>query len=83
MKTVDHKCPSCNASINYNPKSKNWVCEYCGSKFTLEQLEANEKNFESTSVKDSKELNEKAKEIKHILLISIFKIIIEDLDNEK
>ena len=27
--------------------------------------------------------NEKAKEIKHILLISIFKIIIEDLDNEK
>ena len=63
MKTVDHKCPSCNASINYNPKEKNWVCEYCGSKFTLEQLEANEKNFESTSVKDSKELKkENAKE---------------------
>lgn len=64
MKTVDHKCPSCNASINYNPKSKNWVCEYCGSKFTLEELEANERNFESTSVKDSKELkkNKKGKE---------------------
>ena len=59
MKTVDHKCPSCNASINYNPKEKNWVCEYCGSKFTLEQLEANEKNFEKTDVKNSKELNEK------------------------
>ena len=62
MKTVDHKCPSCNASINYNPKSKNWVCEYCGSKFTLEQLEANEKNFESTSVKDSKELKKESEE---------------------
>ena len=62
MKTVDHKCPSCNASINYNPKSKNWVCEYCGSKFTLEQLEANEKNFESTSVKDSKELKKEPEE---------------------
>ena len=64
MKTVDHKCPSCNASINYNPKEKNWVCEYCGSKFTLEELEANEKNFETTSVKDSKELkkNKKANE---------------------
>ncbi len=65
MKTVDHKCPSCNASINYNPKEKNWVCEYCGSKFTLEQLEANEENFEKTSVKDSKELKkEKEKDKK-------------------
>ena len=35
MKTVDHKCPSCNASINYNPKEKNWVCEYCGSVYVL------------------------------------------------
>ena len=60
MKTVDHKCPSCNASINYNPKEKNWVCEYCGSKFTLEQLEENEKNFKETNVNNSKELkNEK------------------------
>ena len=56
MKTVDNKCNSCNASINYNPKDKNWVCEYCGTKFTLEQLEANEKNFESTKVNDSKVL---------------------------
>ena len=58
MKTVDHKCPSCNASINYNPKDKNWVCEYCGSKFTLEELKANEENFEHTKVNDSKELKE-------------------------
>ena len=62
MKTVDHKCPSCNASINYNPKEKNWVCEYCGSKFTLEELKANEKNFESTSVNESKELKKNKKE---------------------
>ena len=62
MKTVDHKCPNCNASINYNPKEKNWVCEYCGSKFTLEELKANEKNFESTSVNESKELKKNKKE---------------------
>ena len=61
MKTVDHKCPSCNASINYNPKEKNWVCEYCGSKFTLEQLEENEKNFKETNVNNSKELKEEKK----------------------
>lgn len=63
MKTVDHKCPNCNASINYNPKDKNWVCEYCGSKFTLEELKANETNFEKTSVKDSKELKEETVEM--------------------
>jgi len=58
MKTVDHKCPSCNASINYNPKTKNWVCEYCGGKFTLEELKANEENFKHTKISDSKELKE-------------------------
>lgn len=58
MKTVDHKCPSCNASINYNPKTKNWVCEYCGGKFTLEELKANEENFKHTKINDSKELKE-------------------------
>lgn len=62
MKTVDHKCPSCNASINYNPKEKNWVCEYCGSKFTLEELKANEENFKHTNVNDSKELKDKEEE---------------------
>ena len=61
MKTVDHKCPSCNASIKYNPKDKNWVCEYCGSKFTLEQLEENEKNFKDTSVNESRELKDRKK----------------------
>lgn len=59
MKTVDHKCPSCNASIKYNPKNKNWVCEYCGSKFTLDELKENEENFKKTSVSDSKELKNK------------------------
>lgn len=65
MEAVDHKCPNCFASLNYNPKGKNWVCEYCGSKFTLEQLEENEKRFESNDVKNSVELkteNEKQTE---------------------
>ena len=63
MKTVDHKCPNCNASINYNPKDKNWVCEYCGSKFTLEELTANEENFQKTNVNNSKELKRNEKKL--------------------
>ena len=61
MKTVDHKCPNCNASIKYNPKDKNWVCEYCGGKFSLKELEENEANFQKTNVNNSKELNKNTK----------------------
>lgn len=57
MKTVDHKCPNCNANIKYSPKDKNWKCEYCGGVFTKEQLEENEKKFEKTKV-DKKKDNE-------------------------
>lgn len=54
MKTVDHKCPSCNASLKYNPKSKGWKCEYCGGTFTLNDLKKNEEKFEKEEVKVSK-----------------------------
>lgn len=68
MKTVNHKCPNCDANLNYNPKNKNWVCDYCGSKFTLDELKANEANYKSTSVAKSEELkkdnsNKKQQEI--------------------
>lgn len=37
--TLDHKCPSCNATLKFNPHGQNWLCEYCGSEFNLEDLE--------------------------------------------
>lgn len=72
MKTVDHKCPNCNASINYNPKDKNWVCEYCGGKFTLEELKNNEENFNKTNVNDSKELKKDKKENEDIQEMDVY-----------
>lgn len=36
--TLDHKCPSCNAVLKFNPHSQNWICEYCRNTFNLEQL---------------------------------------------
>lgn len=41
--TLDHKCPSCNAVLKFNPHGQNWVCEYCKNKYTIEQLEEYEK----------------------------------------
>lgn len=63
MKSVNHKCPSCNASLKYDPKTKGWKCEYCGGSFTLEDLKHNEENFENTEVEnkdndDSVEMDE-------------------------
>lgn len=39
MEVLDNKCPSCGAKITFNPKNQKWDCEYCGSKFTLEEMQ--------------------------------------------
>ncbi len=57
-KTLGTKCPACNASIKFNPKSNKWKCEYCGSEFSLEEME------KVTSGSASKENNKKNKEQK-------------------
>lgn len=38
MDVLDNKCPACGAKITFNPKNQMWDCEYCGSKFSLEQM---------------------------------------------
>lgn len=38
MDVLDNKCPACGAKITFNPKNQMWDCEYCGSKFTLEEM---------------------------------------------
>ena len=41
--TLDHKCPTCNAVLKFNPKGQNWKCEYCRGEFNLQQIEEYEK----------------------------------------
>lgn len=38
MDVLDHKCPSCNAKLPFNPMTQKWDCEYCGNQFDLEAL---------------------------------------------
>lgn len=40
--TMDHKCKSCGAVLKFNPHGQNWVCEYCKSEFTKEEVDAYE-----------------------------------------
>lgn len=57
MEALDNKCPSCGAAINFSPKEQKWVCEYCGSKFTLEEMQQH-KNASSVEV-NQKQVEEK------------------------
>ena len=47
---LENKCPSCTASIKFNPKVGKFKCDYCGSEFTLEEL----KKFSNNASTDEK-----------------------------
>lgn len=36
---LSNTCPACGAKITFNPKLQKWDCEFCGSKFTLEEMQ--------------------------------------------
>ena len=50
--SVNHKCPNCHAKLTFNPKGQNWICEYCDSKFKLEELKNNEQNYNEKKVEE-------------------------------
>ncbi len=37
--SLDTRCPACSATIAFNPKEQKWKCEYCGSSFTMEEMQ--------------------------------------------
>ena len=39
MEALDNKCPTCGATITFNPLNQLWDCQYCSSKFTLDELQ--------------------------------------------
>ncbi len=51
MEVLDSKCPGCGAKLKFNPVNQLWNCEYCGNKYTLEQLEKHEKSSSKTNNK--------------------------------
>lgn len=45
MGVSDHKCLACKAKLKFEPKSQKWICEYCGSKYTLEDFKNKKVNI--------------------------------------
>ncbi len=60
MEALDNKCPSCSAKIDFDPKEQLWHCDYCGSKFTLEEM----KKYKNASNEKANEVLKKEKELK-------------------
>ena len=52
--SLENRCPACKASISFNPKAGKWKCDYCGSEFTLEEMQKHSDNA-STEQKNKKE----------------------------
>jgi len=57
MNVVDHKCPNCNATLEFNPKNQKWDCHYCKSSFELKDLKQNEVKYEKANSKPLKDLD--------------------------
>ena len=49
--TIDHKCPNCAATLNFNPSEQNWKCEFCKCVFSKDDLS---KYTKEELTKDSK-----------------------------
>ena len=56
MRVLDNKCPGCGAKITFNPKIQKWDCEYCSSKFSLEEM----KKYENASSEKANKVNSNA-----------------------
>lgn len=59
-KSVSEKCITCNAPLKYNSKKDLFICEYCGNKFTLDDLEKHKQKvlkIEKAKTKKIKKIN--------------------------
>ena len=85
VEVLDNKCPACGAKIEFNPLNQMWDCEYCYSKFTLEEMKAY-KNASSDAANNIPvlEVKEEKKEKVNIMIQEnkklLNKIIIEIVD---
>ena len=58
--SLDTRCPACNSSISFNPKEQKWKCEYCGSSYTVEEMQQHQNS--STEKNNQKQETSKAED---------------------
>ena len=56
--SIDHRCPNCNAKLNFDIKLQKWKCDYCDSEFTLEELQKKANNAATDKKNDDTDVIE-------------------------
>ena len=57
MDVDSQKCMGCGATLKYTPATQNWKCEYCGSEFTIEDIEKYQEQSKLRSEAESKNIS--------------------------
>ena len=52
-KVDDVKCPGCKAPIKFNVKKQMFICDYCKSSFTIEDIKKSKSNKPEKKVDDT------------------------------
>ena len=67
MAVFTYKCPNCDGGLEFNAAKQKFVCEYCMSEFTMDELKAhfNEEELSKQAEQDAKEEREHIHEHTH------------------
>ena len=77
--SLETKCPACGASISFNPKAGKWKCEYCGSEFTLEEMQ---KESNSSATKKITKLQKKKTKFQKMNILHMFHINVKVVEQK-
>lgn len=58
-KSISEKCITCNAPLKYNSKEDIFKCEYCGNRFTIDDIKKHKKKISELTKKEEKKKNKK------------------------
>ena len=50
MNVVDHKCLSCGSPLNFDITSQKWICHYCKTIYSLQDLSSNIEKYDRTQI---------------------------------
>ena len=56
MSVYTYKCPNCGGGLEFDPKTQSFICEFCGSHFTKQEMETNKPEEVTESTKKEETL---------------------------
>ena len=60
MATLNYKCPKCGGPLQFNPETQKFLCEYCFSDFTEQEVQQRYAEREQQQTRDEREVEAQA-----------------------